>query len=70
VTEKQKRILKKIGKFAAYTAMTSGAYVLARGTLSLILKRMDPKHKDNERTNARHEKGQSPDNQCQTGAAT
>lgn len=69
MTEKQKRILKTIGKVAAYTALTGGAYVLARGTLSLVLKRMDPKHKDNERTNV-HEKGQSPDNQCQTGAAT
>jgi len=40
VTEKQKRILKNIGKVAAYTAFTGGAYVIARGTLSLILKRM------------------------------
>jgi hypothetical protein len=59
VTEKQKRILKTIGKVAAYTAMTGGAYVLARGTLSLILKRMEPKHKDKVRTNARHENAQS-----------
>ena len=45
MTEKQKRILKTIGKVAAYTALTGSAYVLARGTLSLVLKRMEPKHK-------------------------
>jgi hypothetical protein len=31
VTEEQKRLLKKIGKVAAYTAVTGGAYVLASG---------------------------------------
>ena len=41
--EKQKRILKKIGKLAAYTAMTGGAYFLARGALSLLLRKLEPK---------------------------
>ena len=41
MTEKQKSILKKIGKMAAYTAMTGGAYLLARGTISLLLKQFE-----------------------------
>ena len=57
LTEKQKRILKQIGKVAAYTAMTGGAYVLARGTLSLLLKRME--RKDTAKAKAPHEKAQS-----------
>jgi hypothetical protein len=44
VTEKHKRMLKKIGKVAAYTALTGGSYILARGALSLLLKRMEPKN--------------------------
>jgi hypothetical protein len=46
MTEKQKRLLKSIGKVAAYTAITGGSYVLARGCLSLLLKRMEPKPSD------------------------
>ena len=57
MTEKQKSLLKKIGKVAAYTAMTGGAYVLARGTLSLLLKRMEPK--DPAKAKAPHEKARS-----------
>ena len=41
MTEKQKHILKKISKFAAYTAMTGGAYFLARGAISLLLKQLE-----------------------------
>ena len=59
MTEKQKRILRKVGKVAAYTAITGGSYILARGALSLLLRRMDPKHQDNARTKARNEKAQS-----------
>jgi len=43
VTDKQKRLLKKIGKVAAYTAITGGSYILARGALSLLLKRWSRK---------------------------
>jgi hypothetical protein len=67
VTEKQKRFLKKIGKVAAYTAITGGSYILARGALSLLLKRMEPKNRDNVKTKARHEKAQSDwQSTCQT----
>jgi hypothetical protein len=31
VTEKHKRILNKIGKIAAYMALTAGSYILSRG---------------------------------------
>ena len=48
MTEKQKRVLKSIGQLAAYTAITGGAYVLARGALSLLLKQMKPKDKAKE----------------------
>jgi len=57
VTEKQKRLLKKIGKVAAYTAITGGSYILARGALSLLLKRMEPK--DTAKPKAPNEKAQS-----------
>jgi hypothetical protein len=53
VTEKQKRLLKKIGKVAAYTAITGGS----RGALSLLLKRMEPK--DTAKPKAPNEKAQS-----------
>jgi hypothetical protein len=43
VTEEQKRILKNITKLAAYTAMTGGAYFLAKGALSLLLKQLETK---------------------------
>ena len=43
VTENKKLILKRIGKVAAYTAITGGAYVIARGALSLLLKKIEPK---------------------------
>jgi hypothetical protein len=43
VTEKQKHVLKTISKFAAYTAVTGGAYFLARGALSLLLKQLEMK---------------------------
>jgi hypothetical protein len=56
MTEKQKRILKKIGKVAAYTALTGGSYILARGALSLLLKRMEPKNIAKAKT---HEKRRS-----------
>ena len=58
MTEKQRRILKNVGKVAAYTAITGGSYILARGALSLLLRKMDPKQKDNARTKARKEKSQ------------
>lgn len=45
VNENQKRILKNISKLAAYTAMTGGAYFLARGALSLLLKHLETKVK-------------------------
>jgi len=41
VNENQKRILKNISKLAAYTAITGGAYFLARGALGLILKQLE-----------------------------
>ncbi len=59
MTEKQRHILKKVGKVAAYTAITGGSYILARGALSLLLRRMEPKHQDNARIKARNEKSQS-----------
>jgi hypothetical protein len=43
VTGNQKRILKKIGKFTAYTVMTGGAYFLARGAISLLLRKLEAK---------------------------
>jgi hypothetical protein len=43
VTEKQKRILKNVGKLAIYTTLTGGAYLLAKGTLSILLKQLEPK---------------------------
>ena len=43
MNENQKRILKNIGKYTAYAAMTGGAYFLARGALSLILRRLEAK---------------------------
>ncbi|MFN8008847.1 MAG: hypothetical protein U0V70_17850 [Terriglobia bacterium] len=43
VTEKHKRILKNITKVAAYTAMTGGAYYLAKGALGLLLKQLETK---------------------------
>lgn len=43
MTENQKHILKKIGKLAVYTAMTGGAYFLAKGALSLVLSLMEEK---------------------------
>jgi hypothetical protein len=58
MTEKQRRILKNVGKVAAYTAITGGSYILARGALSLLLRRMEPKRQDNARTKARNEKSQ------------
>jgi hypothetical protein len=36
-------MLKRIGEVAAYTALTGGCYILARGALSLLLKRMEPR---------------------------
>lgn len=50
MTKKQKSLLKKIGKVAAYTAITGGAYVLARGALSLLLKQIEPKDKAESKT--------------------
>jgi len=58
MTEKQRHILKKVGKVAAYTAITGGSYILARGALSLLLRRMEPKQEDNARTKVRDEKSQ------------
>jgi hypothetical protein len=58
MTEKQRHILKKVGKVAAYTAITGGSYILARGALSLLLRRMEPKQEDNARTKVRNEKSQ------------
>jgi len=43
LTEKQKRILKNMGKLAIYTTLTGGAYLLAKGTLSILLKQLEPK---------------------------
>ena len=45
MTEKQKQLLKKISKIAAYTAMTGGAYFLAKGALSLLFKQLEAKIK-------------------------
>jgi hypothetical protein len=43
VTEKQKQLLKKISKIAAYTAITGGAYFLAKGAISLLFKQLETK---------------------------
>jgi hypothetical protein len=59
MTEKQKRILRNVGKVAAYTAITGGSYILARGALSLLLRRMEPKQQDNASIKARNQKAQS-----------
>lgn len=59
MTEKQKRFLKNIGKAAAYTAITGGSYVLARGALSLLLKRMEPKPESKVTPPALREKAKS-----------
>ena len=42
MTEKQKKFLKRVGKGALYIAATGGAYILAKGTLNLILNMLDP----------------------------
>jgi hypothetical protein len=58
VTEKQKRILKNVGKLAIYTTLTGGAYLLAKGTLSILLKQLEPKEEapkcDSNWENTRH----------------
>ena len=41
MTENQKRILRKIGKYTAYTVMTGGAYFMARGAISLLLRKLE-----------------------------
>ena len=43
MTEKRKRFLKRMGKGALLFAATGGAYILAKGTLHLILNLLDPK---------------------------
>jgi len=58
MTEKQIRILRDVGKVAAYTAITGGSYLLARGALSLLLRKMEPKQQDSARTKSRNEKVQ------------
>lgn len=58
MTEKQRRILRNVGKVAAYTAITGGSYILARGALSLLLRKMEPKNQDNVRSKGRPEKSQ------------
>ena len=50
MTDERKRIFKTIGKVAAYTAITGGSYLLARGVLSLLLRQMDPKDKAKGKT--------------------
>lgn len=59
MTDKQKQFLRSIGKVAAYTAITGGSYVIARGALSLLLKRMEPKPESQVRTHALREKAKS-----------
>jgi len=58
VTKNQKRILKKIGKFTVYTAMTGGAYFLARGAISLLLRKLESKKEANLKS--QHEKTKPP----------
>ena len=58
MTEKQKRILRNVGKVAAYTAITGGSYILARGALSLLLRKMEPKNQDNVGSKGRPEESQ------------
>jgi hypothetical protein len=58
MTEKQRRILTNVGKVAAYTAITGGSYILARGALSLLLRRMEPKNQDDVRSKGRTAKSQ------------
>ena len=43
MTEKNKELLKRVGKGVAYAALTFGAYHLAKGTLNIIVNSMDPK---------------------------
>jgi hypothetical protein len=38
--EKRKKFLKRVGKGVLYTAATGGAYILAKGILNLILKKL------------------------------
>jgi hypothetical protein len=40
--EKRKKFLKRVGKGVLYTAATGGAYILAKGILNLILKKLTP----------------------------
>jgi hypothetical protein len=42
MTEKRKKLLKRVGKGALYIAATGGAYILAKGTLHLILNLLEP----------------------------
>jgi hypothetical protein len=57
VTANQKRILRKIGKLTAYMALTGGAYFLARGALSLFLRKLEAKVETKPK--ALHEKTES-----------
>ena len=59
MTEKQRRTLKKIGKVAAYTALTGGSYLLARGALSLLLRKMEPREREETGADTLAEKAQS-----------
>ena len=59
MTEKQTRMLKQIGKVAAYTALTGGSYLLARGALSLLLRKMEPRERETIGANTPAEKAQS-----------
>ena len=58
MTEKQTRMLKQIGKVAAYTALTGGSYLLARGALSLLLRKMEPRVREKSGGDAPAEKAQ------------
>ena len=59
MTEKQRRILKNVGKLAAYTAITGGSYILARGALNLLLSTMEPSRETTSSAKPPNEKAQS-----------
>ncbi len=62
MTENQKRILKRIGKFTVYTAVTGGAYFLARGAIGLLLRKLEAKTE--ARMGAQHGKIDPPATQA------
>ena len=50
--EKRKKFLKRVGKGVLYTAATGGAYIVAKGILNLILKKLTPEELPHQKAEA------------------